>query len=124
MPNYTTSYQHKPHMRRKPGGTGVGRRLPSRRSHMANLRPVRADMPDLRHSQGFGRRAPRRPKNSRLPYVLIAIGVAVVLFAASIVLYLNRSVQITLNGSAHQFHHRPGDFVAGTRTLSGRPAGG
>lgn len=99
MPNYTTSYQHKPHMRRKPGGTGVGRRLPSRRSHMANLRPVRADMPDLRHSQGFGRRAPRRPKNSRLPYVLIAIGVAVVLFAASIVLYLNRSVQITLNGS-------------------------
>lgn len=99
MPNYTTSYQRKPHPRHRGAGTGVGGRLPSRRSHMANLRPVRAGMPDLRHSQGFGRRAPRRPKNSRLPYVLIAIGVAVVLFAASIVLYLNRSVSITLNGS-------------------------
>ena len=102
MPKYTTSYQQNPRMRRhrQPRGRAAGRHLPSRRSHMANLRPVQSGMPDLRHSQGFGRRAPRRPKNSRLPYVLIALGVAVVLFGASVVLYLNRSVAITLNGEA------------------------
>ncbi len=39
---------------------------------------------------------PRRP--SRLPYALIAVGCALVLFIAAVVGYVNRSVDVVLNG--------------------------
>ena len=126
MPNYTTSYQQNPRLRRhKPRRRqGQGRRLPSQRErdHMANLRPLRRDMPDLRHSQGFGHRAPRHPRNNRLPYVLIAIGVAAVVFVASIVLYVNRSVQITLNGEPASVRiHATIDQVISSQGLEPEP---
>lgn len=69
-------------------------------SQSVRLRPGGKNMPDLRHSQGFGKRAPKAPRrrrDSRLTYVFIAVGVAVVVFVASIVWYLNRPVTITLN---------------------------
>ncbi|MGF0062424.1 polysaccharide deacetylase family protein [Collinsella sp. SGI.095] len=58
----------------------------------------------LNHSRGFSDRSarigngrsPRRP--SRLPYALIAVGCALVLFIAAVVGYVNRSVDIVLNG--------------------------
>ena len=58
----------------------------------------------LNHSRGFSDRSarignsrtPRRP--SRLPYALIAVGCALVLFIAAVVGYVNRSVDVVLNG--------------------------
>lgn len=58
----------------------------------------------LNHSRGFSdrsarignSRAPRR--SSRLPYALIAVGCALVLFIAAVVGYVNRSVDVELNG--------------------------
>ena len=58
----------------------------------------------LNHSRGFSDRSarigngrsPRRP--SRLPYALIAVGCALVLFIAAVVGYVNRSVDVELNG--------------------------
>lgn len=97
MPNYTTSYSTKgkrPHKRR-----GASDRLPA-----AQRRTVRRPgVQYLHHTQGFGhsRRSsfsPRR-RDSRRPYVFIAVGCAALLFMASIIWYLNRSVGITLNGA-------------------------
>ena len=58
----------------------------------------------LNHSRGFSDRSarignsrtPRR--SSRLPYALIAVGCALVLFIAAVVGYVNRSVDVVLNG--------------------------
>ena len=58
----------------------------------------------LNHSRGFSDRSarigngrsPRRP--SHLPYALIAVGCALVLFIAAVVGYVNRSVDVELNG--------------------------
>lgn len=58
----------------------------------------------LNHSRGFSDRSarigngrsPRR--SSRLPYALIAVGCAFVLFVAAVVGYINRSVDVVLNG--------------------------
>jgi len=58
----------------------------------------------LNHSRGFSDRSarignsrtPRR--SSRLPYALIAVGCALVLFIAAVVGYVNRSVDVDLNG--------------------------
>ena len=58
----------------------------------------------LNHSRGFSDRSarigngrsPRRP--SRLPYALIAVGCALVLGIAAVVGYVNRSVDVELNG--------------------------
>ena len=58
----------------------------------------------LNHSRGFSdcsarignSRTPRR--SSRLPYALIAVGCALVLFIAAVVGYVNRSVDVELNG--------------------------
>ena len=58
----------------------------------------------LNHSRGFSDRSarignsrtPRR--SSRLPYALIAVGCALVLFIAAVVGYVNRSVDVELNG--------------------------
>ena len=58
----------------------------------------------LNHSHGFsdrsahigGGRSPRRP--SRLPYAIIGVGCAVALFVAAVIGYVNRSVDIKLNG--------------------------
>ena len=58
----------------------------------------------LNHSRGFSDRSarignsrtPRR--QSRLPYALIAVGCAFVLFIAAVVGYVNRGVDIVLNG--------------------------
>lgn len=64
----------------------------------------------LNHSRGFsdrsariGRgRSPRRP--SRLPYALVAVVVALVLFVAAVVGYVNRDVTISLNGEDARVH--------------------
>lgn len=96
MPNYTTSYStkgRKPHRRRASTG-----QLPR-----AQQRTRRPGERYLRHTQGFGRakRIVRRPRrrDSRRPYVIIAIGCAALLFVASIVWYLNRNVTVSLNGA-------------------------
>ena len=61
----------------------------------------------LNHSRGFsdrsahissGRRSPRR--GSRLPYALIGVGCALALFLAAVIGYVNRSVDVALNGEA------------------------
>ncbi len=60
----------------------------------------------LRHSQGFGhsnrgRRMNTRPRK-RNPYALIGVGVALLLFVASLIWYANRNVDVELNGSTVQ----------------------
>lgn len=93
MPKLTTSYQTNQRLRRTVRKKRAG-------SQSVRLRPSDKNMPDLRHSQGFGKRAPKAPRrrrDSRLTYVFIAVGAAVVVFVASIVWYLNRPVTITLN---------------------------
>ncbi len=97
MPTYTTSFTTKRSARLR------GRdpmRLPS-----AARRPQRRRGAQyLRHSQGFGGRGSRSRGgrasggNSRKPYAIIVVGCALLLFAASILWYANRSVDITLNG--------------------------
>lgn len=97
MPNYTTSYSKipkKPHYRRSNGN-----QLPSAR-RKGKRRP---GAQYLHHTQGFGRHGrgrmmPRR-NDSRRPYAIIAVACAALLFVASVVWYINRSVPITLNGS-------------------------
>ena len=98
MPNYTTSYSRsKPHMRRGRGGTGY--QLPSARQRTARRRGAVY----LNHSQGFGRRRQgfrAGGNNSRKPYAIIAVACAFLFFIASIIWYVNRSVEITLNGES------------------------
>lgn len=97
MPNYTTSYSPKNRPRpRKRADVLPGARERKRRRRGSQY---------LRHSQGFGyrdgrRRVPQRRVNSRLPYALIAVGCAALVFLASILWYANRSVGVTLNGSS------------------------
>ncbi len=55
----------------------------------------------LNHSQGFGRKRTgfrASGPNSRKPYAILAVGCAFLFFVASIIWYLNRSVEITYNG--------------------------
>ena len=58
----------------------------------------------LNHSRGFSDRSARTGnsrtprRSSRLPYALIAVGCALVLFIAAVVGYVNRSVDVELNG--------------------------
>lgn len=96
MPNYTTSYssQSKPRYRKN-----TGNQLPSGRRRQQRRKGAQY----LRRSQGFGGR--RRSGhgyggNDRKTYALIIVGCAFLLFVASIVWYVNRSVEITLNGQA------------------------
>ncbi len=113
-----------------------------KQTRTANLRPVRPGMPSLNHSQGFGRKSGRRRVNrnarKRLPYAIIAVGCAALLFVASIVWYLNRDVAITLNGEeahvrigstidqlieAQELELKPGDLLAVDDTVLERDAG-
>lgn len=94
MPNYTTSYNggRRPR-RRKPGMY-----LPGARRHQRSRKPGARY---LKHSQGFsnhGRRAPRR-RDARRSYALIAVGCALLIFMASVLWYMNRGVDVELNGS-------------------------
>ena len=96
MPNYTTSYssQNKPRYRKN-----TGNQLPSGRRRQQRRKGAQY----LRRSQGFGgrRRSGRGyGGNDRKAYALIIVGCAFLLFVASIVWYVNRSVEITLNGQA------------------------
>lgn len=98
MLNYTTSFTPKPN---KPHRRRDATHLPSAQRRRVH----RPGVQYLRHSQGFGRRmpargnrAPRRP-DSRRPYAMIAVGCALLLFIASVVWYVNRSVTVELNGS-------------------------
>ena len=50
------------------------------------------------HVRGGGHRGPRR--GSRLPYALIGVGCALAFFLAAVIGYVNRSVDVTLNGEA------------------------
>lgn len=54
----------------------------------------------LNHSQGFGRRHGYRASgpNKRKPYAFIAVGCAALFFLACVIWYVNRSVDITVNG--------------------------
>lgn len=98
MPNYTTSYsgnKSRPHMRRGRGSTGY--QLPGARQRATRRRGAMY----LNHSQGFGRRRQgfhAGGNNSRKPYAVIAVACAFLFFVASIIWYMNRSVDITLNG--------------------------
>lgn len=124
LPHYTTSYSpnpRKPHLRRNDAD-----KLPSARRKVRR----RPGAQYLHHSQGFGRhgrgRRPRRD-DSRRPYAIIAVACAALLFVASIVWYVNRGVDITLNGSTvsvrinssieqliadQELSCRPGDLLA------------
>lgn len=106
MPNYTTSYSTKKTMNLARSGrrgqasrgsrNGLGQ-LPRARQR-SRKRPGASY---LRHSQGFN--APRRRsgggRSPRAVYALIIVGCALVVFAASIVWYANRGVDISLNGT-------------------------
>ena len=84
----------------RPGSSRDLGRLPGAR----NRRRRRPGERYLNHSRGFsdrsahigGNRGPRR--GSRLPYALIAVGCAFALFVAAVIGYVNRSVDVTLNG--------------------------
>lgn len=102
MQNRTTSYgsrtnrryQPKPQYRRN-----TGNQLPNGRRRQQRRRGNTY----LKRSQGFGgRRRPTRglgqSHDPRRVYALIIVGCALLLFAASILWYANRSVDITLNG--------------------------
>lgn len=98
MLNYTTSFTPKPN---KPHCRRDTTHLPSAQRRRVH----RPGVQYLRHSQGFGRRMPGRPnraprrRDSRRPYAMIAVGCALLLFLASVVWYINRSVTVELNGS-------------------------
>ena len=112
----------KPHYRK-----GAANQLPSSRCRQQKRRK---DAQYLRHTQGFGggRRTGRGCSgNDRRPYAIIMVGCAFLLFVASIVWYVNRSVEITLNGEPakvrihstieramadQEFTPSPGDLLA------------
>lgn len=112
---------------------------PRKRTRTTNLRAARSGMPDLRHSQGFGRRNNKRTVNrKRIPYVIIAISCAALLFIASVVWYLNRDVSIKLNGKdasvrigssidqlieAQELDLKPGDLLAVDDSVLEKDAG-
>lgn len=97
MPTYTTSFATKRPVK-------LRGRDPMRLPRAARRTQRRRGAQYLRHSQGFGGRSTRLrgPRgsggNSRKPYAVIVVGCALLLFAASILWYANRSVDITLNG--------------------------
>ena len=94
MLKHTTSYSRKrPRVRRSSKG---GYQLPGGRARTTR----RPGASYLNHSQGFGRRRGFRAGsgNARKPYAFIAIGCAFLFFMATVIWYLNRSVDITVNG--------------------------
>lgn len=107
MPNYTTSYSGKKSMNlarsgrrgtagRRESRNGLGQ-LPRARQRARKKRGASY----LRHSQGFGA-SNRRGGGQRSPratYALVIVACALAVFAASIVWYVNRGVDIELNGS-------------------------
>lgn len=90
-----TSYFARPHAWYRAGGRG-GYQLPRGRARSKR----RAGATYLNHSQGFGRRRGYRASgpNKRKPYAIIAIGCAALFFLACVIWYVNRSVDITVNG--------------------------
>ena len=96
LPHYTTSYStksKKPSHRRKQNGK-LGP-TPRRVSHKPGAQY-------LRHTQGFGRHnrgVRNRHTEERRPYAIIIVACAALLFIASIIWYVNRGVDVTLNGS-------------------------
>lgn len=107
MRNYTTSYSKKKTMKlARPGG--ASRRRASRRGNGLGQLPSaqrrtrkRRGASYLRHSQGFGasKYSNGGSPASRMRVALIVVGCAAVVFLGSVVWYLNRDVQITLNGT-------------------------
>lgn len=99
MLKHTTSYTRKrPRRRSIPT---VGGQLP----HGAARRQHRPGQMYLNHSQGFGKRSRgfrAGRENARKPYALVAVGCAFLFFMASVIWYMNRSVDITLNGEPAQ----------------------
>ncbi|MDY2776808.1 MAG: polysaccharide deacetylase family protein [Collinsella sp.] len=96
MLKHTTSYStgKKPHYRRN-----TTNQLPNGRRRQ--VRKPGAQY--LRHSQGFGRQhggKRMRRHDERRPYAFIAVGCAFLFFLATVIWYMNRSVEIELNGSA------------------------
>ena len=114
---HTTSFNSGHRRPRRRGTTPVRKRTRS-----ANLRPVAPGMPSLRHSQGFGRASRRRRNRKRLPYFVIAVSCAALLFIASVVWYVNRDVTVTLNGAETRVRiHSTIDQVIEAQELSLNP---
>ncbi len=120
MPNHTNSYSGK-----NSRGAGASRRSAAnskqdlgryaRRDlgHVYSPKTKRHRKPGasyLQHTQGFGKNArtrmhrPRRRRDSRLVYALIGVGCALAIFVASVIGYVNRSVDIKLNGNTVSVH--------------------
>ena len=100
MPQYTTSYSTNKKRPTRRRAAATGQQLPGARRRSVKKPGVQY----LHHSQGFGhsnrgRRTSRGSNRRRNPYALIAVGVALLLFVASLIWYANRSVDIELNGS-------------------------
>ena len=100
MPRYTTSYNRprRPTYRK----SGPGSRLPgseARRRRKPGAQYLRQS-PDRGWGRGLRLSGSGRGfnGNSRMPYALIAIGCACLLFLASVLWYANRGVDVTLNG--------------------------
>ena len=116
MPNHTSSYSGNTAggKRRRPAKNSqdLGRYTKRDLGRVYSPKTKRRRKPGasyLQHTQGFGKnnrmhvRRPRR-RDSRFVYALIGVGCALAIFVASIIGYVNRSVDIKLNGSAVSVH--------------------
>lgn len=113
MLNHTTSYPKGKRPQPRRGQRTTGYQLPRGKARAAR----RPGATYLNHSQGFGgsgrrgrgslggsRNQRNGRRSSRRSFALIIVGCALLLFVASVIWYLNRSVTITLNGSETSVH--------------------
>ncbi len=115
MPNHTNSYSKggsgaPARASRKPAAQRFAKRdlgyIPSAKTR----RRRKPGASYLKRTQGFGKsngrnmRRPRRRRDGRAVYALIAVGCALAVFVASVIGYVNRSVEIKLNGNAVSVH--------------------
>lgn len=116
MPNHTNSYSgNAPGGKRKrpaKNNQDLGRYARRDLGHVYSPKTKRRRKPGasyLQHTQGFGKnnrthmRRPRR-RDGRLVYALIGVGCALAIFVASIIGYVNRNVDIKLNGNTVAVH--------------------
>ena len=99
MPNYTISYSNNNKYGNRNGrGKRNGRKPQRRKAGSGGVRrqAKRKGENYLHHSQGMGLSS--KTRDSRRPYAFIMVGCAALLFLAAVISYLNRDVEITLNG--------------------------
>lgn len=103
MSKYTTSYSGKRGRQTAGRKKAAGKRPRYRKAGAGRLsggarrQSKRRGQKYLGHSQGFGRK--KGAHDARRPYAFIAVGCAFLLFLAALIGYINRDVEITLNGS-------------------------